>query len=206
MARASSKKRHSSSYRAPEHWEDVLKREFENESDRACVILGAALLDSALETLLRSFLLPSTSADDPLFDGANACLSTYSARIEMAFRLGLIDPALARGLHLVRRIRNDFAHNVAGCTFKDSVVVGRLTELRRVTGLPDNAPKRRQTYPDGPRGDFQLVVSWFQWMMRSIAETNPVVSGALKIPGYYESQAKRLGRTQPKSSDAKVAT
>lgn len=68
--------------RQPEyHWEDLLQVEFEKESDRACVILGAALLDSALETVLRAHLVPSPGTSDSLFDTPNAPLSSFSARI-----------------------------------------------------------------------------------------------------------------------------
>jgi hypothetical protein len=64
--------------------------------------------------LLRTFLIPCNTSEDPLFDGANAPLSTFNARIEMAYRLGVIDATFSRNLHLVRKIRNDFAHNVTG--------------------------------------------------------------------------------------------
>jgi len=178
----------------PAHWDKVLDKEFKGESDRACVILGAALLDSALETLLRTFLLASSTADDPLFDGANACLATYSARIEMAFRLRLIDTVFARSLHLVRRIRNDFAHNVTGCTFADSAVMSRLTELRRVSGLPENAPSVRKNFPDGPRGDFQLIVSYLQWLLRSGVEDIATVEPSQCLVGYWPAERKRKRR------------
>jgi len=152
------------------HWDEVLDKQFSDESDRACVILAAALLDSALETLLKTQLLPASSGEDPLFDGPNAPLASFSARIEMALRLGMIDSGFARSLHLVRRIRNDFAHNVTGCTFADSSVMGRLTELRRATGLPEHAPDIRRGLPAGPRGDFQMIVGWMQWALRELVE------------------------------------
>ncbi len=34
---------------AASHWDDVFHEEFKSESDNACVILAAAVLDSALE-------------------------------------------------------------------------------------------------------------------------------------------------------------
>src|SRR5687768_5259075 len=61
-------------------WDEVLKKEFAGESDRAAVIVGAALLDDALDTLLRARLAPIVSAEDSLFDGAYAPAASFSAR------------------------------------------------------------------------------------------------------------------------------
>jgi DNA-binding MltR family transcriptional regulator len=174
---------------SPRHWDTLLDREFQNESDRASVILAAALLDSALEVLLKAFLAPSSNAEDTLFDGTNAPLGTFSGRIEMAYRLQLIDAAFARNLHLVRRIRNDFAHNISGCTFADSAVVGRLTELRRSSGVIEDMPKVRKLYPAGARGDFQTIVSWLQWMLRSVAEDIRPVDPSITLAGNCLSDA-----------------
>lgn len=136
MSKKSSQTRRMSIH-GPIHWDSILHEEFEDESDRACVILAAALLDSALETLLRELLVACSTSEDPLFDSPNAPLASLSTRIEMAYRTGIIDSVFARNLHLVRKIRNDFAHNVSGCTFSDSAVVSRLTELKRSSGLPE---------------------------------------------------------------------
>jgi len=154
------------------------------------VILAAALLDSALETLLKTKLISSSVAEDPLFDGTNAPLATFSSRIEMAHRVGIIDPGFARGLHLVRRIRNDFAHNVAGCSFTDSAVMSRLTELRRASCLPARALDIRKNYPDGPRGDFQMIVGFMQWMLRSVIEDVEPLEGFDTSLEYIESEGE----------------
>jgi DNA-binding MltR family transcriptional regulator len=171
---------------AAAHWDTVLAREFKAESDRASVILAAALLDSALETLLRAALVPTSASEDPLFEGSNAPLGTFSARIEMAYRIGLTDANFSRNLHLVRKIRNDFAHNVAGCAFSDSSVMSRLTELRRGTRLPERGMEFRGNFPDGPRGDFQLIVSWMQWLLRCLAEDIEPLGETPRLVGVYE--------------------
>jgi len=115
-----------------------------------------------------------------MFDGANAPLGTFSARIELAYRIGEINATLARALHLIRKIRNDFAHNVSGCSFGDGVVTSRLTELRRCTRVVEIGAKFRP-YPVGARGDFQFIVSWIQWMIHSRIERTVSIetSGAL---------------------------
>lgn len=87
--------------------------EFSRESDRAAVILGAAKLDLAIRELLVKKFRPNPSGQDELFD-TDKPISSFSARINVAYRLGLIDKQLANSLHLIRRIRNDFAHEAIG--------------------------------------------------------------------------------------------
>ena len=80
---------------------------FRAESDRACAVLGAALLDARLESLynrrLRDF-------KDELLLG-NGALKTFSARIRVARALNWIAEDISFDLDQVRAIRNGFAHN-----------------------------------------------------------------------------------------------
>ena len=81
------------------------------ESEHACVILGASLLDEYLEKAIKGRLFPSEnhSSDDELF-GKDKPLGTFSAKIRLAYRLGVIDKNFRRCLNYVRKIRNNFAH------------------------------------------------------------------------------------------------
>ena len=102
--------------------------EFKNESDRAAVILGAAKIDSLLAQLLDRYLLPSLSSKDELLEG-DSPLATFSARINVAYRLGLITADFAKSLHLFRRIRNSFAHEVTGVSLESGPHADRITSL-----------------------------------------------------------------------------
>src|SRR5579864_7726617 len=81
------------------------------EGQRALVIAGAARLDVSLEDLLKRSMRYRAGANDDLFrqDGP---LGTFSAKIALAHRLGLIADEVEGAIDLVRRIRNDFAHSV----------------------------------------------------------------------------------------------
>ena len=147
------------------HWDMVMREQFRTESDRACVILCAALLDQALETILKSRLAPTSTATDELLEGAYAPISTFSARIDISHRLGLISTKLCRDLHIVRKIRNDFAHNISGCSFEDSSVHHRITEHNRSLRLIERNPEVRTSFPEGIRGDFQMMMSWMCWYL-----------------------------------------
>ena len=90
------------------HWDSIFDREFGKESDRASVIISVAMLDRALETILKAYLVPTDSPEDSLLEGAYAPIATFNARIDLAHRLGLITARFCRDLHIIRKIRNDF--------------------------------------------------------------------------------------------------
>jgi DNA-binding MltR family transcriptional regulator len=158
-------------YGSKSHWNAVLISEFEKESDRAAVILTASLFDNALAQLIAVSLVASPSSTDELLYGANAPLSTFSARINLAYRVGLISRKFCRDLHLVRSIRNSFAHNVHGCGFDESSVKSRVLELSKSSGLIERNPKFRASYPVGTRGDFLFSASWMLWSLNTKIES-----------------------------------
>ncbi len=102
--------------------------EFKEESDRAAVILGAAKLDIQLFQLLTKHLRTPPSSHDELFDG-DSPLGTFSAKINLTYRLGLIDNEFTRALHLIRRIRNSFAHEISGTSLDSGSHRDRIREL-----------------------------------------------------------------------------
>ncbi len=102
------------------------------ESDRGCAIFGAAILHDDLEELFRSFFRQDdwsrTKVVDPLFQ-TYAPLAMFSARIQLAYAMGLITTGLHRKFEIVRRLRNDFAHEAGPIDFQDSACQDRLRLL-----------------------------------------------------------------------------
>ena len=108
------------------------------ESERGSAIIVATLMDDALQQLLRAKLVPSPERNDELFDGAYAPLSSFSAKIDFAYRVGAIGPGTRSSLHLVRKIRNEFAHSSTDITFESRSVHSRIQELFKLNrGLLD---------------------------------------------------------------------
>ena len=101
--------------------------DFASESDRAVVILGAAKLDVQLYQLIVKVLRTPPSSGDELFEG-DSPLSTFSAKINLAYRLGLIDNELTRTLHLIRKIRNSFAHETSSSSLNHGPHQNRIRE------------------------------------------------------------------------------
>ena len=163
----------SHEYGTAKHWDDVLQEEFTKESDRAAVILVASLFDNALTTFLKNVLLPTPAAADELFDLPNAPLATFSAKINLSYRIGVISQRFCRDLHLIRKIRNEFAHNIYGCSFETSIVRSRILELSKSSGMIERSPRTRgySQFPEGCRGDFLFIASWMLYSLNQQIES-----------------------------------
>lgn len=107
-------------------------KEFQTETDRGAVLVGAALIDDRLERLLRSHFLGVKESSE-LLVGANAPLGSFSARIKTAYCLGLITDMEHHECDIIRRVRNEFAHKLHGLTFKDQKVKDLCNNLRANT-------------------------------------------------------------------------
>lgn len=105
-----------------EHWNknvEILFEELEHSpSDRSSVIVSAAYVDELLEYLIKCFLTftPNEKEDNELFLGYGP-LSSFSSKILLSYRLGLISDYEYKALQVIRKIRNAFAHDIS----KDSL-------------------------------------------------------------------------------------
>lgn len=106
----------------------ALVDELSKETDRACVIIAAARADYLLSQILAKHLIPNTASQDDLLDSDRA-LGTFSARINVVFRLGLIDAEFARALHLLRKMRNSFAHEASTVNLDKASHRDRVREI-----------------------------------------------------------------------------
>ena len=80
-----------------------------NESDVACVVIGAAFLDTALASLLEQQLLKSKVTRKLL--APSGVLGNSAARADLAYCLCLISKEHYRDLCSIAEIRNQFAHS-----------------------------------------------------------------------------------------------
>jgi len=82
---------------------------------RPLIIIGAAKIDDQLLEIIRGFLLPKRAKPkdpDELLEGETP-LGTFSARIKICHRLGLIDDTLCKSLERLRVMRNLSAHSIS---------------------------------------------------------------------------------------------
>ena len=98
------------------------------ESDRGLALAGAAMLDDALEVLLKARLLDKPKAVTSIVGFARP-LGTCSSRIKVTYLLGLLEETEFRDLELIRKIRNDCAHNRGDVDFGAAPHKDRIAEL-----------------------------------------------------------------------------
>ncbi|MDB5316103.1 MAG: putative mannitol operon repressor [Rhodospirillales bacterium] len=149
-------------------------KEFQGETDRGAALVGAAVIDERLGETLRAFMV-SDKAASPLLDGGSAPLGNFSARIEATFALGLISEHEHRECHLIRRVRNEFAHRTHGVTFSDK----KISQL--CSNLQSDLPGGRDAFVGKPRSVF----------INSVV----LVSTALTYRAEWVARERRITRT-----------
>ncbi len=124
-----------------------------SESDRGRVLISTGFLEEQLKEVLLAFMIEGSTVED-LIDGGNAPLGTFSSRIAACYGLGLISQDEYDDLTLIRKIRNDFAHDIR-TNFSTPSVVSRCDALKGKAG--------DYTKPEGavvtmlPSGQFQTA-------------------------------------------------
>jgi len=140
-------------------WSRTFIEEFKGESDRAAVILSGAMLDKTLETLLKNRLIAVSGSNEKLFKEGYGPMSSFGAKIDLAYQMGLISAKLCHDLHLIRGIRNAFAHDIEGCNFQNQKVRKHVTELKQACAGLWSVTWRDENIPSGMRSDFESVVA-----------------------------------------------
>lgn len=118
-------------------------REFAGESARGAALVAAAMLDLNLEDLLRACLIDDPAEVEYLL---GTSIQSYGSRIRLSYALGLISEDESNDLHIVKTVRNYFAHNLH-VTFEAAEVksqVAQLRLLRRLVPDADQLSPRRQ--------------------------------------------------------------
>ena len=88
-----------------------LVKDMESQTDRGAAIIGAAWLEEELGAAIQSFLHHDAKASPRLFGRAGP-ISSFSSKIDLARVLGMCTAAIASDLHIIRDVRNEFAHSV----------------------------------------------------------------------------------------------
>ena len=119
--------------------------DFEGETDRAIAVLAGAYLDKLLADLIIAYTKANPDFVEQLI---YRDLTTFSARIDAVYskKLGLqlISKDEQHDLHVIRGIRNKFAHDFIGLEFDTPEISAECSKLRaaRIDGDPGNARKQ----------------------------------------------------------------
>lgn len=154
--------------------ENIEQELLNSGSDRACVIVGAAVLDDLLEVLFHTYFShsPSNNDDNPFVN--NGALSTFSSKINLSYLLGLISPDEHRKLTYIRKVRNEFAHGACVHTFqgnrnienwmREIIVSDKLGYIHRIGKTGHALTQIAQSNP--LRSEFIVCVVWLENMIR----------------------------------------
>src|SRR5580704_5308213 len=92
--------------------------ELKTQTDRGVAVIAAAALDEILQmVLLARFIELGSERKDMIFSKIGAPLSGLSAKIELAYAVGTISNEARLALHLIRDVRNKFAHRLESTSF-----------------------------------------------------------------------------------------
>ena len=118
----------------PDRYKDLygFDKEFNAESDRGKVILGAARLDDLLRELIAGHLVQDKEMINNLFDGQ---LQSLGNKISIAYGMGLITSNERHNLRQIQNIRNAFAHNLHDISFDNEWVSSLCEKIK----IPENS-------------------------------------------------------------------
>jgi len=113
----------------PEMLIDII-RGFGKRADASHVIVTVAALEDLLEQALLSRMhnIPK-EVYERLFTGYGP-LSSFSAKIDLAFALEMFDEEISRDFHALRELRNEFAHTKTMLHFGSNDLQPILQKLR----------------------------------------------------------------------------
>ena len=122
-------------------------------------IVAATLVEDRLGFAIKAHFVELPTRGDvakiltetALFDGYGP-LASFVAKIDVASALGILTPERRRDFHVIRSIRNDFAHALEPLTFSNDDVLRKLNRLstygtlsefkQEFKGSPGTATKR----------------------------------------------------------------
>lgn len=187
---------------------DFYLHNFAQETDRAAAVLGGAFVDARLELVLRKRL--SANQDELL--GHMGPLGTFSARIDLAWGLRWVDSDSAHDLHVIRKIRNDFAHHLdSELSFESQSIADRCRNLRSADAHLRGYEKAKERNPnvstaiiDGwiskfssPRWRFHIAVESLDQILIAVSEHEPSkYNGPSLVDECYQSTAQLIYRVK----------
>lgn len=123
-----------------------LSQELNKETERGEALLASAYLDNLLSELIATqfAIAPEESRRLELFEGPTAPFANFSARIRVAYAFGLLSKDEYNDINLIRKIRNEFAHQLTGLSFDSDAIAAHCRRLisAKVDGEPSTMRER----------------------------------------------------------------
>lgn len=150
-----------------------LMDKIDHMDDRAAALVLAALLDNLLEMAIEvNFVALPEKNLAALFRNPQAPLSAFSAKIDIAYALGVYGDDFKKQIDQLRRIRNAFAHSVIPISFEEPLISSECRKLdpQALTEL------EYQSDQDTPKERFlsigQMMAVHFMMYIRRVGQLN----------------------------------
>lgn len=141
-------------------------------SDRSCAVLAAAVLDDRLARLLEANLVPAGRKGEDKLLGRGGAIESFSSRIELAYRMGLLSENVRKSLDWIREIRNEAAHRTE-FSFEADGVRSRVENVIAALELRTRYPRILESPYNTPKGHCVATTVILAGMLEAVASGFP---------------------------------
>lgn len=154
--------------------------------------MGAALVENALVHAIK-VCLDDDSDVGQLFYEDKAPFGTFYARIVAAKSFGLVSARLADDLHVIRDIRNQFAHAVLSLDFKNQDIAAECEKLKRFPDWPELKRKRSKARRYYQNACYTLTVHMLRGANKRLEKTRKELEARAQLNALNTLHPEKLG-------------
>ena len=108
---------------------DSIMKEIESDSHRATAVVAGAFVQERLLHAIRGRLIQDDKLCDEIFMPGRA-IGDFGAQINLGYLMGIYTKAAQRELYSIRKLRNDFAHNMEVNDFETQKISALCANLK----------------------------------------------------------------------------
>ena len=154
--------------------DELIEEIIDENNDRALIILCSSIIDEQLHNILNKFLIDVPEKKEDLLKGDNP-LSTFSSRIKILYRLGIIDDDFKSLLNTVRSVRNDCAHKIV-ININKSPIKDHILNIENKVKNKDSYDLVKKRFFNDPNINNSKLKSLFTTILIILESINKVIT------------------------------
>lgn len=111
--------------------EDFLIENLNNDSDRAVALIAATILENRLERIILDRFIDDKKIVKKITE-FQGLMGSFSAKIDLSYMLGIYSKPAYNEMNIIRRIRNEFAHDLSVVDFRTHKIFEKVKSLKLV--------------------------------------------------------------------------
>jgi hypothetical protein len=151
----------------------------DDPNDRAAILMGAALIENVLRTVIQNRMIELSETEQENLFGRDAPLSSFSGLIRIGYAFGYFDDVVKRDLDRLREIRNIFAHSQRAIGFQTPAV------KNAISGFSPKAVRPYLDLPiekDDPRTQFVTMLGRLSGVFKAAPALKPPLPTPMSYP------------------------